>query len=688
MPEEPHSAMAYFGHAAELVSDAIEVVDEDGRYMYVNPAWERLTGYTAADAQGQGPAILRSAYHPVEFYDAVEQGAWATGGWAGELVSRRKDGALFFARLEIRRLPGKPASFIGIRRDLTGELRGIREHAERYAMALLATRDGLVDWDPRSGVVIASDRWREIAHVTGDGAELLERFRQRVHPDDLEDVTTKLFVHLASSDHFFECEVRLLLPNGAVAHLDQRAVTLRDPDGHPVRVIAVVSDISARKESDALLLHNATHDPLTDLPNRVLFVQQLRATIGRAARIEGPAFALLYIDLRQFKRINDAYGHAVGDAVLQSVARRLERSVRPGDSAARLGGDEFAMLLDGVRSPAVADAAARRVLRSLERDHDVEGHVLECAATIGVSIGSRDSDVDQLVRAADSAMYEARMLEAHAVRVASPDGAERSLRRARMANALRDSLVQRRIEVHYQPLVEIGTGELLGVEALARWNHPDFDSVSPGEFVPLAEDTRLAGRLGQLVLELALDDRRAWQDAGLLPPGFRLHVNVSPKQLLDPRFPTAVARFRDAGLVGTGKVCFEITETALVERPDVVSDTIRALNELGVSFFLDDFGTGFSSLSHLRGFAVSGIKIDRSFVAQLEADPVSRQIVSGLMTMTQALGLDVVAEGVENAEQERILLDLGCRRAQGYRYARPMPAPNLEDMLRSRLAKV
>ena len=686
MSSPPDLELATFRAVAEHVCDAVEIADGDGRLLYVNPAWQRLTAWPAAEAIGCTPRILRSHYHDDAFYAGMQATADREGVWTGEVISRRKDGTLFFAHVTLQSFGGG-RRYVVVRRDLTGELRGIREHAERYAMALLATRDGLSDWDILTGEVVSSDRWKELLQVEGGPRDLPYRFVERLHPDDAAEFGRLLDVHLGSGSAFFECAFRVVHPDGEVLHVELRAFTLRDADASPVRMVAVLSDVTEQRRAQALLFHTATHDALTGLPTRALFVEHLGAAIGRASRHEGISFALLYIDLRHFKSINDACGHAAGDAVLRAVGQRLRECIRPGDSVARLGGDEFAMLLEGVRSPAVADTAARRVLRAIERPVEIDGQVLEVSATIGVSLGDAHSEVEPLVRAADSAMYEARELDSQAVRVATPDGSERTVRRARMANALREALARRRIQVAYQPIVRLADGVIVGVEVLARWSTPEFPDVSPAEFVPLAEDMRLAGRLGQVVLEFGLEQLRAWEKASLLDPSFRLHVNISPKQLIDPRLPTQLGRMREAGLLGASRLCFEITETALVNRPELVSRTIEAVRALGVTFALDDFGTGFSSLAHLRGFSVSGVKIDRSFIARLPADTVSKEIVVGLMTMTRALGLDVVAEGVETAEQAALLAGIGCPCAQGYHYARPMPAAAMTELLSLRRSR-
>jgi diguanylate cyclase (GGDEF)-like protein/PAS domain S-box-containing protein len=684
---EVGAVVAYLRAALSHLAESVEIVDRDGRLVYVNPAWERLTGYDAASAIGVPARILQSEFHPAEERNEVELALASGRRWEGELIMRRKGGQFVFAHVQafpVRGAGGEVEHSVVVRRDLNASISSIQKHGDRYAMALLASRDGLWDWDLVTGEMFASHRWREITGIAAPPADVPAVIARGLDPADHDAVGAEIGRFLLGADRYLDLQFRLVQTSGRRVHVSARAVALRDDNGEIVRLVGTLSDITERKRSEAELLHNATHDTLTGLANRALFVEQLRAAIGRSARRPEPDFGLLYIDLRRFKSINDAHGHAVGDLLLQSVATRLGAAVRPGDTVARLGGDEFAVLLDGVRSPAVAHAAAQRILRKLEVPHDLDGRSLVCPATIGVALGGGMSEVDQLVRSADTAMYDARRGDEIPVKVATPDAAERSKRNARLTDALRRAFDGDELQVAYQPIVDIASLRVVAVEALARWDSAEFGPVSPAEFVPLAEQVQLTGRLGQVVLERALRDLTRWEAAGVVDDCFRVHVNVSPRELLDVRLPGQLARAFAAGSVQPGRVCMEITETALVEHPEVVVGNIRRIRDLGITFALDDFGTGYSSLSHLRGFSVSSVKIDRSFVMQLPIDLVSRQIVRGLLTMTEALGLEVVAEGVEGPEHVSGLQALGCRLAQGYHYARPMPAADLLSWLASR----
>lgn len=675
-------------HAAlNAVHDAIEIIDVEGRVVFVNAAWQRLSGYTAAEAMGQTPRLMRSGLHSEAEYDAAWVKVAAGHPWAGELVSRRKDASLVFCRVEcqpVLNAEGRLTHTVVTRRDLHQAIVASHEHGDRYTMAVIACRDGLVDWDVGQGRLYASPRACDLLGIDGAPDELGARLMERIPAADAAGLTERMQEFLAGHEAFVEFEVGMSHPSRGEVSIQARLMVVRGEDGEPTRVVGTLTDTTARRVAERRLLHTATHDALTGLANRALFVEHLQAAIGRSQRTEGPAFALLYIDLRRFKSINDGFGHATGDAYLCSVASRLVAAVRPGDAVARLGGDKFGVLLATTPSSAVAHTAAGRILRQLEMPHEIDGRWLPCSVSIGVALGGRTSEVDELVRSADAAMYEARRADAFHVRVATPESSERSKRSARLLDGLRTALDTSALNVVYQPIIDIASLRVVGVESLARWTSPEFGPVSPAEFVPLAEQFQLAGQLGQLVLERTLSDLAHWERTGLIGGSFRAHVNASPHELLDGRLPATLTRAFGASGVHPQRLCLEITETGFVEHPEVVMESIRRIRELGVTFALDDFGTGYSSLSHLRSFPVSSVKIDRSFVTQLPHDLVTRQIVRGLLALTDALGLVVVAEGVEGPEHVARLRALGCRFAQGYHYARPMPAEALVEWLSKR----
>lgn len=670
-------ADARLAAALAQVSEAIEITDRDGRIQWVNASWERVTGYTAAEAFGRTPKeLLRSDFHPEAYY--VE--AWNTivGGevWSGLLVSRRKDGTLFPAEVSVSPIlgeDGKVQALACVRRDITARLaadQALLESEERYKLAAMGAKDGLWDWRIDTGHLFVSDRWRSILGIDPGTEVTPDEWTSRIWGEDAARVAAEQAAHLAGQTDHFECEYRILHQDGGFRWVLCRGLAFGD-DATGVRFAGSLTDIHDRKSAEARLFEAATHDHLTALPNRGLFLDRVGHAIGRVKRTAGSGFAVLFIDLRRFKQVNDGLGHHIGDGLLKAVARRLSDTLRPGDTVARLGGDEFGVLLERIGTESDADAAAARLERALSRPFDIDGHTVAIGGTVGAVVGGGSSTVDELIRDADAAMYEARKRGDSGHHVADDQIRARMSRRSRLAVDLALALERDGIRAVYQPIVELSSGRVVGVEALARWRHPELGEIGPAEFIGIAEESGMGNAIGRSMLDRVVEQLAAWHAARRLERGLFANVNVTARQLHDPRFVDHVMRLHQSGLAPAGRLGLEITETVVVDRPESVTDVMRKLRGIGVKFALDDFGTGYSSLSHLRGFPVQSLKIDRTFTWALTTDPVTSEIVRALIQLSRALGITTVAEGVETVQQFRILRDLGCELGQGYLFARP-----------------
>jgi diguanylate cyclase (GGDEF)-like protein len=410
-------------------------------------------------------------------------------------------------------------------------------------------------------------------------------------------------------------------------------------------------------------------DALTGLPDRAAFLHRL--SVAAAA---GAAVAVLFLDLDDFKDINDGFGHETGDRLLIEVAERLRGAVRDSDVVARLGGDEFTVLCEGIGDPERALAAAAHLRVALSAPFDVAGQRRHVRVSIGCKLsGGERVGAEALLRDADSAMYQAKGAGKDRVEVFSEATRLRILRRLELEQRLRAALAAGELAVHYQPQVDLASGRLVGVEALARW-----DQAAPDEFIPLAEETGLIGPLGAWVLRTACRDLAAWHAAGLKP--FTATVNVSTRQLEDPDFPQTVARaFADAGLAPTA-ICLELTESAFMGVGEASLDVLHALKDLGVYIAIDDFGTGHSSLARLRRLPVEVLKVDRSFVDGLGTEPEDSAVVAAILSLAHALGLHVIAEGVETPLQAHQLTALGCPVAQGFLWSAAVPAARVPEL--------
>ena len=446
------------------------------------------------------------------------------------------------------------------------------------------------------------------------------------------------------------------------------------------QVVVTVHEVTAEREAQLELAHLAAHDPLTGLANRTLLTAAVQAAVD-AMRDRGPRTSLLLLDLDGFKRINDSLGHAFGDQVLQAVAARLRSVLRPQDLIARLGGDEFAVL---VADGALADELAQRVADSLREPMSLSRSRVTVSASVGLVHASAEADASGLLAAADMAMYAAKAAGPGQVRLFRPEMRRALDDRLHLEAELSTALREDQFELHYQPYVNIETGTITGAEALVRWRHPTRGLLLPAAFVPVVEDTSMIVPLGRWILRTAVAAAAAWQPAD--PAHLRtMSVNVSARQLDHADLVGDVAAALSASGLPPRALTVEITESALVDNSEVVLARLRGLKELGVMIAVDDFGTGYSSLSRLRTFPVDVLKIDRSFVKDVESQ-AGRALVKAIVALSEALGLDTVAEGVESAAQADQLVALGCRIAQGYHFATPAPASNMSWVARSQPA--
>ncbi|HVF45852.1 MAG TPA: EAL domain-containing protein [Pyrinomonadaceae bacterium] len=450
------------------------------------------------------------------------------------------------------------------------------------------------------------------------------------------------------------------------------------------RYIAELERVSRElQESREHFRHAAFHDSLTALPNRTLLADHLRLAIERSRRRPEHLFAVLFLDLDRFKNINDSLGHAAGDRLLVETARRLELCSRPTDTVARLGGDEFAVLLDGLESDVDAVRVAGRVQEELMRPFHLGGHEVYTAASIGITLSTHGyEDPENVLRDADTAMYRAKEKGKARYELFDAEMHADALARLRLENDLRRAVEHREFEVYYQPVITLATGKLSGFEALVRWRHPERGIVSPAEFIPLAEETRLITEIGAWVLTEACRQMSEWRELIPSQQHLTVSVNLSSKQLTRPGLPDLVRR--TLGETGLPPHCLklEITESAVMDNAESAASLLAQLRALGIQLSIDDFGTGYSSLSYLHRFPVDTLKIDRSFVAKMTDNSENGEIVRTIVTLASNLGMCVVAEGVETEEQHARLEALGCEYAQGFLYSRPVEAESALALIR------
>jgi diguanylate cyclase (GGDEF)-like protein/PAS domain S-box-containing protein len=498
-------------------------------------------------------------------------------------------------------------------------------------------------------------------------------FVELLHPDDRERV---LAAHerTHSTGEPFHAEYRLHARDGRVVWVRDEARIIEDPEsGEPV-LQGYLLDITARREAEEQLRHQAFHDPLTGLANRALFTDR----VEHALVVRSGDAAVLFLDLDDFKSVNDSLGHPAGDALLQAVARRLGDALTPGDTIARLGGDEFAILVERGGGGASAVDVAERVIGALQAPFDVQGREVIITASVGIGVGA---DAEELLRSADVAMYRAKSSGKSQYVVYAPRMDDHVVGRLELVADLRRAVTDQELVVHYQPTVELESGRIVGVEALVRWQHPTRGLLSPSEFIGVAEETGQIVEIGRWVLAEACRQGASWRAERAFD--LSLSVNVSTRQIRRPGLVEDVRDALDASGLAPHALTLEITESALARRREEITSILEDVTALGVLLALDDFGTGYSSLSLLRDLPVQTLKIDRSFVQAVDAGPGPRAFVQAIVDLAEALRLTAVAEGVERPVQVAALRRIGCAFGQGFHFARPMAPQALELLLRA-----
>ncbi len=560
------------------------------------------------------------------------------------------------------------------------------ETAQRLA------RLGNWDWDLTTGTVTWSEEtYRLLGYPTDMLAPQFHDFLSRVHPEDGALVARSLESALRG-ERPFSLDHRIVYQDGTVRFLHSQAEVALDPQGQPARMSGTIQDVTERKKAESQIRFLAFYDSLTGLPNRLHFNDQLKKTLAVARRMRRTA-AVMFMDLDNFKRINDTSGHSTGDRLLRAAAERLKEAIRVSDSlsrrevselggtVARLGGDEFIVLLPDISRAEDTAKIARRILDAFQASFDIDETEIFISTSIGISIFPQDgADPEELLKNADVALYHAKDSGRNNFQFYSPSLNDAAFQRLSLESSLRKALERDEFVVHYQPQVHAREGRMMGVEALIRWNHPDLGMVYPGQFVPLAEESGLIQALDEWVLREACAQNRAWQDANL--PPMHVAVNLSGSQFHRKDLLERVDAALAAVQLEPRFVELEITESVLMEN---AAETMEVLNELkarGFRIAVDDFGTGYSSLSYLKRFRADVLKIDRSFVRDIATNLDDSAIVAAIVTLAETLKMQAIAEGVENPLQREFLHGQGCDLMQGYLFGKPSPPAEITRLLK------
>ena len=661
----------------DQIHESVITMDLAGYITSWNKGAEQLFGYRAEEAVGRNILFLYAdeSDDDLQFNDAFLE----RGGREMEVRRRRKSGEIFWASLSLslmRDAEGEAVGLIGYLSDITDRL-AAAEDLRLHASIFEHSGEGILITDADERIVAVNKAFCRITgyskeEVLGRSAHMFDS----VHQD--EDFYRHMREEIRTSGSW-RGEMLEMKKGGEVYPKWASVGAMKNPEGRISHYFSIFSDISERKRAEERIHHLAYYDALTDLPNRSLLNKLVTQTLAAAARSRAHG-ALLFIDLNRFKPINDTLGHEVGDRLLKQVGERFRATLRSEDLMARLGGDEFVAGLFNIAKREHAGIVAQKLLTALDEPFLIDGNELRLGACIGISIYPQDGDnAETLLRYADIAMYRAKQTRQNAYMYYSEEMNRRSLDRLKIETGLRQALDRGELRVHYQPKVRIDSGEIIGAEALVRWQHPSEGMIPPGEFIPVAEETGLVVQIGEWVLEQACLQALAWQRAGL--PLLKIAVNISARQINAGLPRTVAALLARLGLPPEW-LELELTESMLMHGSDEVIDMMDELHAKGISLALDDFGTGYSSLSYLKRFPIDTLKIDRSFVAGIPQDANDCAIAGAIVSMAKQLGHKVIAEGVETREQLAFLSSLGCHEIQGYLFSPGVPAESFAALVR------
>lgn len=686
--------------ALAQIDQTVYVTDLHGRFRYVNETFCRVYGYRPEDVVGRPAAMIWSGDGPHELMpipsiplpaepatrDADDpEGA----GESGECMHRSQSGHVFpvlLTRSPIRDPAGRVSAWVAAVHDLTerkAREEALRESEERYALAAAGANDGLWDWDLRSGRAHFSSRWKLLLGYPDDEiGNRLDAWTRLVHPDDREHLEAALEAHIEGESPQVEIEHRLRGKDGTYRWMISRGLGVRDRFGKVYRIAGSMRDVTDRRQTAERLNRAALHDPLTDLPNRTLFMDRLSQAVRRARRRDS-GFGVIFLDLDAFKRVNDELGHPAGDQVLRAVARRLATCLREGDTVARLGGDEFAILLERLANAEHARQVALRAARVFEKPIRTSGVELDVDASIGIAIadpnGPRYELPEEILRDADTAMYLAKTREGTRHVLFAPSMSGRPSRGPDLERELEKALERDQLTLHYQPILDLGGRVIRGFEAFVRWQHPEHGLLPPSAFLPAAVDIGLTIPMGRWALDQALERIAHWRRTTGDP--LVITVNLDVAQLASEKVATAITEGLASRDLPGDCLELDISESIVMLDGERVAGVLDVLNHAGIGLAVDDFGTSASSIGQLSRLPIDTIKIDRTLVSRIGIDERELVIVRAIANLARQLGLAVAAEGVESLEQLALLRSLGCERWQGFLFSQAVSAKAAEAIL-------
>jgi len=559
----------------------------------------------------------------------------------------------------------------------------LRISKDRYELSMRGANDGLWDWDLQNDEVYYSQRWKAmLGYADRDVSNSSDEWLKRIHPEDVEKLKLDLTAHFKGSTSHFENEHRMLHRDGTYRWMLSRGLAVFNEDKRALRIAGSQTDITDRKYAEDKLLHDAFYDTMTGLPNRGLFLDHLTLAVERAKRKKDYQYAVLFMDLDRFKDVNDVHGHLTGDKLLVAVAHKLSKRLRATDTFARFGGDEFVILLEDIRNIDDANQVVEWIMQELSPTFTIDAHEINISASIGIVMGEKSYQTpDDVLRDADIALYNAKSKGKSRSELFTNDMREYVMERLELEADLRRAVKNDELTLHYQIISSLKTNHVVGFEALVRWNHPQRGLLQPAEFIPFAEETGQIIAIDRWVMERACKQLKDWQEtyANLKP--IYMSVNMTTSHLIHPDIIDFIQSTIQKTQLAPDCLRIEITESAILEYTEENAHILQQIRDLGVQVQIDDFGIGYSSLSYLSKFPINGLKIDNSFINTINTDNSNLQIVQAIISLSNELGIGVVAEGIEDRAQLDQLKKLGCEFGQGYYLSYPMDRRKMKAKL-------